>query len=503
MKKVVLLYAVMFLVLCGVHRASGQPRNELVVVQQTEVNSLDPAKHNSAPDLNYALQVFDAPYRRDERANPITGLVVSHKIINPTTWEFKLRPGVKFHDGETLTAKDVKFSIDRMTDPQTKAFFAPFWTTFKEVSVIDNLTFRITTTVPDPLMLKRLCWGLWIVPADLFQKEGAEAFFQHPVGTGPYKFVSWARNDRMVLDANEAYWDGAPKIKRVIFRAIPEAATRLAELQTGNADIITGIPPFLVDQVKNSQTAGVQSVPSGRVLYIYMNCLAKGPLQDKRVRQAINYAVNRKAIIDDLLRGSGIETAVDLTSYHWGYDPSLKPYPYDPARAKKLLAEAGYAKGLKLVFNTPNGRYMLDKEVCMAIAGMLREVGIETEMRVQEWGAYVQTVVNASKGLQDLGILGWGNTLGDADGTLTPLYTPDSAFSYYSTPALTDKIVKAKTTLDEKVRMRLYKEIQKTIFDEAPLIFLYQQVDHYGVSRKVHDFHARGDELLTLYKTSK
>ena len=502
MRKVVLLSAVILLVLGGAGIASGQSQNELVVVQSAEINALDPAKHNSVPDINYAMQVFEALYSRDDQGKPVPRLVLSQKIINPTTWEFKLRPGVKFHNGATMTAKDVKFSIDRMIDPQTKAFFAPFWTTFKEVKVIDNSTVEIITKVPDPLLLKRLAWGFYIMPADLFQEKGAEAFFKHPVGTGPYKFVSWARNDRMVLEANEAYWDGAPKIKRLILRAIPEAATRLAELQTGNADIVVGIPPFLVDQVENSPTTTVQSVPSGRVMFLYINCLAKGPLQDKRVREALNYAVNRKAIIDSMLKGSGVETALNLTPYHFGYDPSLKPYAYDPARAKQLLADAGYRNGLKLVFNTPNGRYMLDKEISMAIAGMFREVGVETEMRVVEWGAYVQ-IINMSKTLQDLGLMGWGNSLSDADGTFTPFFTPDSAFSYYNTPALTDKIIKARTAMDEKVRIGLYKEIQKTLFEEAPLVYLYQQVDHYGVSRKVKGFRARGDEWLIVYKATK
>jgi len=502
MGKAVLVCAAAFLLLFGAGLASGQSQDELVVVQSAEINSLDPAKHNSIPDINYALQVFDALYRRDETGNPIPGLVVSHKIVNPTTWEFKLRPGVKFHNGETMTAKDVKFSIDRMIDPATKALFAAFWTTLKEVKVLDNLTFQIITTVPDPLLRKRLAWGFYIMPSDLFKEKGAEAFFQHPVGTGPYKFVSWARNDRMTLEANEAYWDGAPKIKRLILRAIPEAATRLAELETGNADIVVGIPPFLIDQVKSLPVATVQSVPSGRVMFLYINCLTKGPLQDKRVREALNYAVNRKAIIDNMLKGSGIETALNLTPYHFGYDPSLKPYPYDPARAKKLLLEAGYGKGLKLVLNTPNGRYILDKEICMAIAGMFHDVGVETEIRVVEWGVYMQTL-NVTKTLQDLGLLGWGNSLGDADGTFTPFFTPGSAFCYYSDPVLTDKIVRARTAMDDKARLALYKQIQKTLFEEAPLVYLYQQVDHYGVSRKVNGFRARGDESLIVYKAAK
>jgi peptide/nickel transport system substrate-binding protein len=305
----------------------------------------------------------------------------------------------------------------------------------------------------------------------------------------------------MVFEANEAYWDGPPKVKRMIFRPVPEVATRLAELQTGNADIITSIPPFLVPQVKDSANATVQSIPSGRVMFLYINCLADGPLKDKRVRQALNYAIDKKAIIDNILKGSGLQMAVNLTPLHFGYDPTLKPYPYDPGKAKRLLAEAGHASGLKLVFNTPSGRYILDKEVSQAIAGMLSAVGIQTDMKVHEWGTYTQILTG--KRLQDIGFIGWSLVLSDADSTFFPYFTPESVFSYYSTPALKEKILKARTMLDEKKRLEIYKEIQREIFEEAPLVYLYQQIDHYGVAKRVKGFQVRGDELILLDKVSK
>jgi peptide/nickel transport system substrate-binding protein len=479
----------------------AQPKGDLVLCQAAEVNTLDWAKHNSITDMNYALQVFDMLYFRDAQGIPRPRLALSHRMINDTTWEFKLRKGVKFHNGSIMTAKDVKSSIDRMTDPQTKAFFAPYYTTIKEVKVVDESTIQIITKGLDPLLLKRLSMNLFVFASDLFKEKGADVFFQSPVGTGPFKFVSWTRNDRMVLEAYEGYWDGAPRVKRLIIRPVPEAATRLAELQTGNADIITNIPPFLVPQMKESPNATVQSIPSGRVMFLYVNCLVEGPLKNRKVRQALNYAVDRKAIIDNILKGSGVPMAVNLTPYHFGYDPSLKPYPYDPAMAKKLLAEAGYASGLKLVFNSPSGRYLLDKEVSQAIAAMFNAVGIQTDMKVHEWGTYTQMLTG--KRLQDIGFIGWGNTLHDADGNFQPYFTPDSVFSYYSTPALADKINKARTTMDEKKRLELYKEIQREVYEEAPLVFLYQQIDHYGVSKKVKDLQVRGDEQFVLYKVSK
>jgi peptide/nickel transport system substrate-binding protein len=478
----------------------GQPKGELVVCQGAEIGSLDIARHINIPDINYTHQVFDMLYLRDGQGNPQPRLAVSYKLINDTTWEFKLRRGVKFHNGAVMTAKDVKFSIDRMIDPQSKVFFAHFYATIKEVKVLDDFTIQIITKSPDPLLLKRMSHNIFILPSDLLKEKGAEAFFQHPIGTGPFKFVSWARNDRMVFEANEGYWDGPPKVKRVIFRPVPEVSTRIAELQTGNADIIVNIPPFLVPQVKDSPVTTVQSVPSGRAMFVYINCLTEGPLKNKKVRQALNYAVDKKAIIDNILKGSGVPMAIGITPYHWGYDPSLNPYPYDPQKAKKLLAEAGYASGLKLAFNSPSGRFLMDKEVSEAIVGMLNEVGVQTDMKIHEYGSYVQILTG--KKLQDLGFIGWGNPLHDAEGTLSTLYAP-SAFNYYSDPQMTEKIIQARTTMDQKKRLDLYKEIQREIFEDAPMIFLHQQIDHYGVSKKVKGFEARGDEQFLLYQVSK
>ena len=494
-------FALMLAIVFGAGISFAQPKGELVICQGAEVNALDPAKHNSIPDMNFGLHVFDTLYQRDNQGVIKPHLALSHKIINDTTWEFKLRSGVKFHNGTVMTAKDVKFSIDRMMDPQTKAFFAPYYSTIKEVKIVDDATIQIITKAPDPLLLKRLSMNLYVVPSDLCKEKGPEAFFQNPIGTGPFKFVSWTRNDRMVFEANEGYWDGSPKVKRLIIRPVPEVTTRLAELQTGNADIITNIPPFLVQQVKDSPNTTVQSIPSGRVMFLYINCLADGPLKDKRVRQALNYAVDRKTIINNVLMGSGVPMAVNLTPLHFGYDPSLKPYPYDPAKAKKLLAEAGYAGGLSLVFNSPNGRYILDKEISQAIAGMFNAVGIQTDMRVLEWGTYTQMLTG--KKLPDLGFIGWSLVFGDADGTFSPFFLPESAFSYYSTPELKEKILKARTILDEKKRFEVYKDIQREIFEEAPLLYLYQQIDHYGVSKKVTGFQVRGDEWIHLHQVSK
>jgi ABC-type transport system substrate-binding protein len=262
---------------------------------------------------------------------------------------------------------------------------------------------------------------------------------------------------------------------------VPEVSARIAELETGNADVITSVPPFLVGRVKMAPRATVYPMATGRAMWIYINTLGEGPLKNKKVRQAMNYAIDRNAIIKSIMMGSAAPSAAGLTPLHFGYDPSLKPYPYDPAMAKKLLAEAGYPNGFKVEFNTPNGKYLMDKEVSEAVAKMLNAVGIQTDLKVLEWGTHMQTIMG--KKVKDLAFIGFGNVLFDADATLSFFYNPDSAGSYFSSPSLTDKIAKARSTMDPKKRLAIYKEIQAELYDEAPMIYLYQQLDNYGSSK--------------------
>jgi len=475
------------------------PKGKLTIAQGTDLTSLDPARHGTTSEMNYDNAVFDKLYIFDVQGNPVPRLAVSHKMINPTTWEFKLRRGIKFHNGDPVTATDVKFSIEHYLDPKTKSPFASFFKIIKEVKIIDDYTIQVTTDKSDPLLQKRFAFQIFILPSKYVKEKGYEHFLKQPIGCGPFKFVEWVRADRLVLEAYEDYWAGPPLIKTVVFRPIPEDTTRLAELQTGMVDIIVNIPPFLVNQLKGQPGIDVQSVPSGRVILLYINTLAPGPLQDKRVRQALNYAVDKKTIIDKVLMGSGFQMAINVPPYDFGYDPALKPYSYDPEKAKKLLAEAGY-KDLKVVLNSPSGRYVMDKQVAEAIAGMYEKVGIKVDFKIREWGDYVKDLLG--KKLVDTGLIGSGLVMYDADGRLSLYFIKDSAFCYYADPEIEKWIIEARYSMEDKIRKELYSRISKKIFEEAPFVFLYQQQDHWGVSKKVKDFQARGDELFYLYRVS-
>ena len=498
------LTVVLGLTLFGTATVAVAKGGELVIAEGSEIGQLDPHRARSMQDLTYGNAVFDTLLRnRDGEVTP--ALAVSYELVDSKTWEFKLRKGVRFHNGDPFTAEDVKFTLERLVDPATKNPFRSLYATIQETTIIDDHTVRITTTKPDPLLEKRLCLTNWIVPSAYIEKHGIEAFLQKPIGTGPFKFVKWIKNDYLIMEAFEDYWGGAPKIKKVTFKSIPEAAARLAALELGEADIITNIPPFLIPQLKAKEGINIQSVQSGRIIFVNLNTRDDGqePLKSQKVRQALNYAVNKKLIIEKILMGSATDRATILTNYHFGFDSELKPYPYDPEKAKELLNEAGYGNGLELDFVTPSGRYLMDKEVSEAICGMLNKVGIKTDLRVMETGTWIQSFL--ARKLKGAYLLGWGNMFDDAEGTYSNFFVEENPVCIYKTPIASEveKLTKeASTEMNKEKRKAIYKEIQRLTFEDPPMIFLYQLKDNYGVRDRVKGFKGVGREVIWLHDVS-
>jgi peptide/nickel transport system substrate-binding protein len=335
-----------------------------------------------------------------------------------------------------------------------------------------------------------LAFGAFIVPEKYIKEHGDEYFAKHPVGSGRYKFVKWVKNDYVELEANENYWGDKPAtIKKLIFKTIPETGSRMAALQTGEVDIATNVPPFMIPKLEENPKIKVVSGPSGRVIFIGFNLTKPekaGPLMKKEVRQAINYAVDKQSLIKHVLMGSGEQLATPLIPLAFGCDPSIEPYSYDPEKAKTLLKEAGYPNGFETEFATGSGRYLMDKQIAEAIVGMLDKVGIKAKLKVYEWGQYEK--VRKAKEVEPAYLLGWGNTLSDADGTLVPLFFSKSTYSTYVNPELDKMLMEARFQMDPEKRKEQYSEILKLIKDEAPWIFLYQQRDNYGIRDTVANF---------------
>jgi len=478
---------------------SGAPRETLIIAQGVDPTTLDPQNHYETPAFNVLLNIYETLLLRsdDMKLQPL--LATSWRLVNDTTWEFKLQKGVKFQNGEDFNAAAVKFSLERIADRKNKLIQTTLVGIIDRVDIVDDYTVKVITTKPYPYLDAQLGHIGAIMPPKYTQEKGPAYIAANPVGTGPYKLVRWVKDDHFVLDANEKYWRGAPEIKRVIFRPIPEATTRVAGLQTQEADIIVNIPPHLARLMDWKGRSAVAKVPSSRVIYMGFDTTKGGPVADKQVRQAIAQAVDIDKIIKKILEGNAIRLGTPVTRYHFGYDPQIQPYAFDPEKAKKLLVEAGYSNGFDLVLNSPSGRYLNDKEVAEAVTGDLRKIGINASVRIGEWGSYMN-MLYAHKGGPSY-ILGWGGATFDADATLFPLLRTGQVLSHYTNPALDALIEEGRSIMDKSKRQKIYSEAARLVKEDAAWAFAYQQMDIYGVSERVN-WKPRPDEKLIVFNMS-
>ncbi len=468
----------------------------VTVAQGVDTSTLDPHLSNDTPTTNIVDNIFDSLLRRDNNMQLQPALAAEYRQIDPLTWEFTCREDVFFHNGEPFDANAAKFSIERVLDPAFKSPQASRIQAIKTVEAIDARTLRITTELPYPLLPAQLA-TIAMVPPDYLRRLGSRGFAQAPVGTGPFKFKEWQKDEQVVLEANPSYYRGAPQIARAIFRPIPETATRIAELKTGAVDLVVNVPPHQVKSVEAVQGLTVRTAPSGRIVFLILTTTEGGPLADPRVRRALNYAIDKKAIIDALLEGYGKELSIPMPADTFGVDQALKPYPYNPQKAKQLLAEAGYPNGFPIAFESPSGRYLMDKDVAQAVQGFLQAVGVTPEFEILEWGVFVNKLYQHSGAL--IMLLGWGSSTFDADGYLYGLLRTGQLSAYHSDPSLDQLLDAARTETDAVKREALYKKAQKKIYDDSPIIPLYQQIDIYAASEHLV-WQPRADERILIYE---
>src|SRR5881398_2309927 len=450
---------------------------------------------------NMLEHIYDRLLDRDPKTfKPRPMLAESWRIVTDTTWEFKLRKGVKFHNGEPFTAHAVKATIDYALDPANKSHFtaAAYWGLVKEVQVVDDFAVRFLTKQPWPNLIDSASLtNSLIMPAKALRELGPAKLAEKPIGTGPFKFVEWKRDERLVLEKNPDYWQGPADVSRVTFRFIPEFSARMAALLSGEIDIMKDVPPHAVEAVERSGRAKVRATVSSRINYLALVNLKPGPMQDVRVRRAMNHAVDVDELIRAVLKGRATRMCGPLAPANVDYAP-VDCYKHDPARAQALFKEAGVDPAkLQLTLDTPSGRYPLDKDVSLAIAAQLQRIGIKVNVVVNEWGTHLDKIKNRNTG--DMFFLGWGPAL-HGQGTMQPLFLHDQTYSSYgNNAALNEKIARAATLLDPKARADAYAELQQLVRDEAPWVFLWQQHDLYGVASHV-EWSPRADEKVWMYE---
>lgn len=470
-----------------------QGTKEIVYANATDISSMDPRNATGTQTASILNHVFSGLVTTDEKGQVVNDLAESYKNIDDKTWEFKLKSGVTFQDGSKLTSEDVKYTLDTIRDTSKKYKLASDFS-FMQVQIIDDLNFRIITDQPFSGFLLRLNY-VKIIPKAYVEKVGDEEFAAKPIGSGPYKFVSWSKDEKVVLEANDTYFGGKPTIDKITYKVIPEAASRIAALESGEADIIANVPTSQIERLSSLQNVKVLSNPTTRVMFVGMNLVKDGPLQNEKVRQALNYAVDKQALIKGVLDGNATQIATISTPEYEGYDASVEAYSYDPEKAKQLLTEAGYANGFSLQFSVTSG-YLNGQDVAQAIASQLGQVGITCT--VQEEDSNQQREKISSGTVADLYLNGIGGPYSNIDLVAKLAFGTGERYSTYSNTEFDTLRKEAAATVDKEKAKVKNSELQKLIREQAPAVFLYQQHGIYAYNTRVSNWLPRVDEMIIV-----
>ncbi len=488
---------------------------ELSIGLGADVTSIDPHFHNLTPNNNVGGHIFEPLVTKDPRGQLKPALAESWRPIDDLTWEFKLRTGVKFHDGNEFTAQDVAFSLDRVpTVPNSPSPFTTYSKQITEKIIVDPYTIRLKTAAPYPLMPNDM--GTILIVSSKAAKGATTEDFNSgkaTIGTGPFRFVRWQKGDRIEFARHDAYWGLKSPWDRVTMRIITSDPTRVAALLAGDVRAIENVPTADLAKVSKSPDLSVYRVVSHRVMYLHLDGnrdkspfvtdkagrpLDKNPLKDARVRKAISKAINRQALVERVMEGAGVATGQLMPEGMFGYTPALKPEPYDPEGARRLLAEAGYPDGFGLTLHAPNNRYVNDEQVAQATAQMLARVGIVTKVDAMPSAVYF---TRANKLEFSFILVGWGSDTAEASSPLRALlatFSKEKGMGQanrgrYSNPKMDELLEQALATVDDAKREKLLQQATGIAMADVGIIPLYHQQNLWA-TRKGIAYTPRADE---------
>jgi len=478
--------------------AAHAAKEHFVIAFQGDAATLDAQGRNETTTISIQMHMFEALIFRAIDGGLEPGLALSWKAASPTRWLIKLRKGVRFHDGAPFTAEVAKESLLRAQGKGfAKSQMKHFTKGIKEVRVVDEATLEIDTGTPYPTLPEDLA-NIAIVPVDYIKKVGDAVFARKPVGTGPYRFVEWVKDDHIDMAANPAYWKGAPTIKKVRVRPVPVNAARTAGLLAGEIDVVWGVSPVDAPQLEANPNLKVYRTVTQRTIYLTFDHWRKegGPLQKEgpyspglpkghpnpflklKVRQAVAHALDVQALLKAVMHGSGVPATQLNPPQAFGYNHRLKRLPYDPARAKKLLAEAGFPNGFKTRLDCPNDRYINDGPMCEAIAGMLTKAGIVATPNPRPKAVFFPQM---DAGDFSMFMAGWGTQY------VTPTYnavfhTRDLKRGFgrinrghYRSEEADAIAAKASVEMDDKKRQALWERMWEITMGDLASLPLYQQ----------------------------
>lgn len=465
---------------------AGEGAEEFIVGQGADPVSLDPHGQNDQSSSRVRVQIFDTLLTQDKDMEFQPALAESWEQVDDTTWEFKLREGVTFHNGEAFTSDDVIYSLQRAIESPNTGHIVDMIDP-NGFEKVDDHTLRIKTHQPFGPFLAHLAHPASSIANQKAVEEAGDDVDITPVGTGPYKLADWARGDRVTLERFDDYWGETAKTKRIVFRNIAENANRTIELETGGIHLAYDIPPNDIDKVEGNDELQLFRDANFSTTYVGFNC-EKEPFDNPLVRQAINHAINMDEVVEAVYFGTGSKAAGPIGPNVTFSNQELQPYEYNPEKAKELLKEAGYENGFETTIWTNDNQLRMN--IAEIMQNQLREVGITATPEVLEWGAYLS---QTAQGEHDMFILGWVSVTGDADYGLFPLFH-SSQFgdagnrTFYSNPEVDQLLETGRNSTDENERNEAYQKVQEIIRDEAPWIFTWLGEDLTGASAKISGF---------------
>lgn len=491
---------------CGPGEGAVDDDNTIIVALEAEPTSLDPTQISDFNSSRACMEMYDSLIRfKDGSTELEPGLATDWDVSEDgLEYTFTLREGVKFHDGTLFDADAVKFNVDRQIDEQhpyhdTGVFeYAFIFDQVEEVIVEDQNTVKFILSEPfTPFLGNIAMHAAAIVSPAAIERYGKDISI-NPVGTGPFKFVSWDPGVEVILEKNEDCWRGAPEVEKLIFRPIVEPQTRLTELESGNVDFIIGVPPDDLQRLKDDSELLVVEMPEMHTWYLSLNC-QQPPFNDKLVRQAANYAINKDSIVDNILKGTGVLAKNLLPPLIWGYTDDVRDYSYNPEKAKELLKEAGYEEGdtIEIDFHVPKSGSGMQQPVTMAqaIQSDLEAVGFKVTIKQLEWGTFLdEAFVPVEDNKFIMHELSWLGDNGDPDNFLYTLLSgeqwPDAGFNdaFYKNPEVDKLLNEARTISDHDRRVELYQEAQKLIVEDSPVIPVDHEIQIVVMKKRIKGF---------------
>ena len=512
----VLLVTVLMLGMVGVVSAADGDKygGTLVFGRGADAVRLDPADVTDGESVKVLTNVFEGLVAFKAGSTEVEPALATawRTSDGGKVWEFKLREGVKFHDGSDFTADDVVFTFERQMDENhpchdgTFAYWGYMYSMVKNVEKINDYHVKITLSKPyAPFIYNMACFPAFIVSEEAMTEKGVDGFRTSPVGTGPFAFVNWEHDSQITLKAFEDYWNGRPYLDKVLFKVVPENTTRVMGLKGGDLDLVDNFGPQNVATIKEDENLKLLSQPGMNVAYMAMNQMRK-PFDNKLVRKAISWAIDKDAIIRGAYNGKATPAKNPMPPTLWGFNHRVTDYGYDPAKATELLVEAGYADGFSFELWYPSNPrpYMPEgKKVAQAIQSNLKDVGIEAELVTYDWGTYLD---KTEEGEHDVCLMGWIGDNGDPDNFLYVLLDKDNAvpgsagnYAFYNSYLLHQILMEAQeTTAGKQQRAGMYKAAQHVIHEDAPWVPIAYMNKFMGAANDVmgYTIHPTGQVFL-------